>query len=184
MPIAVCRGLALSIGGISRRPKVNVMKNRHVLNTLPVLAFLTFVPVVGLSSDSELSLEEAREAATELLQSVGAEYECDIFNIVIRKSTSAKEGSGYYLVSYDAIGFRCILADQELRELGESRGLRFDRRPRAETIDKVPEDPNPDPIHEVDPPVEVGKWFPSGAPDRPLLAVSSRSPGCILRGWY
>jgi len=163
---------------------VNVMKNRRVLPALPMLAFLASVPAVGLSSDNNLSLEEARKVATELVQSVGPEHDCNIFNVALRKVSSSNEEPSIYFVSYDALGLRCELVNQVLNERGKSKGLWFNRRPKAERIDKVPEEPNLDLIHEVNPPVEVGKWDRANGDDRLVLAVSSRSAECILNGWY
>ena len=131
------------------------MKNRRVFHTLPVLAFLTLAPVIGLSSDSGLSLEEAKKTASELIQSVGPAYECDITNISLRDVSSPDEESGIYFVSYDAIGVRCDAANKVLNERGKSKRLWFIRRPKAKRIDKVPEEPNLDLIHEINPKIEV-----------------------------
>ena len=119
------------------------MKNRRVLRAPPLAALLALVPAASLSSDNNLTIEEARNAATELVQLVGPEHDCDIFNVALRKVSPADEEHAIYFVSYDALGLRCVLANQELNERGKPKGLWFIRRPKAEMIDKVPEEPNP-----------------------------------------
>ena len=98
------------------------MKNRRVLRALPLAALLALVPAASLSSDSNLSIEEARNAATELVQLVGPEHDCDIFNVALRKVSPADEEHAIYVVSYDALGLRCILANQELNETMQKIG--------------------------------------------------------------
>lgn len=134
------------------------MKNRRVLCALPFVAILALVPAVSLLSDNNLSIEEARKAVTDLVQLVGPEHDCDISNVALRKVSPADEEYAIYFVSYDALGLRCELANQELNERGKPKGLWFNRRPKAEIIDKAPEEPNLDLIHEVNPPVDVGNW--------------------------
>ena len=156
-----------------RRPKVNVMKNRRVLRALPLLAFLAFVPVIGLSSEDNLSLEEAKRAAIELVQTVGPEHDCEILNVGLEKVSPPNEMPAIYFVSYDALGLRCELVNQELNKRGKSKGLWFNRRPKSEKIDKMPEEPNLDLIHEINPPVEAGNRDRLNGDDRLVLADSS-----------
>lgn len=132
------------------------MKKCRVFRILPVLALLTSVPAVGLSPDRNLSLEEVRKVASKLVQSVGPANDCDIFNLSVRNVSSSDAEPSIYFVSYDAIGLRCESVNQALKERGKSQGLWFMRRPKHERIDKIPEEPNIDPIHEADPPDVVG----------------------------
>jgi len=127
------------------------MKIRHVLRTVPALAFLACVPAVSFSSDSYLSHGEASRAVSKLFESVGSAYECDISSISIEEVVSASGESRFYYVSFKAIGLQCNEAEEVLNYRGKSKGLWFNRRPKPKRIDKVPEEPNLDLIHEIDP---------------------------------
>jgi len=132
------------------------VKNHRALFTVPVLAFLACGPTVGISSDIELSPEEAKQAVTQLVQAVGPAFECEISNISLKNVSTSDGGPGYFIVSYDARGLRCDEAAKTLNYRTRSKGLRFERRPKPERIDKIPEKPNLDLIHEVNPSIEVG----------------------------
>ena len=131
------------------------MRNRQVRHTVPVLAFLASVPVTSSSSEYKLSQEEASRAASELVQSVGPAYDCEISDIAITDTKSSGGESGYYFVSFRAIGPRCTEAHEVLNYRGRSKGLWFIRKPRPKRIDKNPEEPNLDLIHEIDPPMNA-----------------------------
>ena len=132
------------------------MKHPRVVRILTVVPWLSCVPSVGLPSESQLSLEEATRVATELVQSVAPEHDCDVFNLALEKVVTADGERVVYIVAYNALGSRCILVEQELSERGKAQGLRFHRRKPA-TIDKLREQPNFDLIHEVNPPADAGK---------------------------
>ena len=144
-----------SLGGILRSSEVNIMRDRHIIRTIFVLAFLACIPTFSYSSSNKLTSEEASRAVEELVQTVGPAYECLIWGTAIREVHPANEESGYYHVSFDAFGPRCDEALKALNYRGKSKGLWFFRTPKPERIDKVPEEPNLDLIHEIDPPVDT-----------------------------
>jgi len=131
------------------------MSTRHVLITVPVLAFLACAPMAGLTSDNRLSSEEASQAVSELVDSVGPAFDCDISVISIRETPASSREISYYYVSFEATGVRCNEAHEVLSYRGKSKGLWFLRSKKPKRKDELPKEPNLDLIHEIDPPVEM-----------------------------
>ena len=124
---------------------------RHVLITVPVVGFLAGAPIAGNTSDITLSSEEASQAVSELVASVGPAFDCEISVISIRQtSVSSSEISSFY-VSFEATGVRCDEAHEVLSYRGKFKGLLFLRSKKPNRKDEFPKEPNLDLIHEIDP---------------------------------
>lgn len=117
-------------------------------------AFLIVMSPARLVAVDSLTGDEAREAASDLADAVGKDYDCDIVVTSIKAGPPSDQGLRHFFVSFKASGSRCDQAQTALNDRGKTRGLVFLKKAPPREKDDPLDEPILDLIHEIDPPVE------------------------------